>query len=391
MNIAEIKSAPAGSLIRDDEVRGLELRVQASRRTFYLYYRTRAGRRRRPKLGDFPTLSLIKARAMARELLAQVALGGDPSAQWRSDRNSETLNELIDRYLADYSEPSKRTAWRDAQQFDTKIRPRWGNRLAKEIGHDDIMALRRAMAATPVTFNRVRALLAHMFSFADFDPNPCRRVPRFREIQRRRYLSADEYGRLSQALTEFEAQYPRAVAFLRLLLLLGCRSGELLKARRDWYADGILTLPEHKTSDSVGPKEIYFPPEAQRIVEALEPTRGWLLGFQTRPTVAIDKIFQAAKLRDFVVHDIRHSYASEALSNGYSLDQIGELLGHADVQTTRRYAHLVRAKRHAAASDLAARMAERLAPPAPEPPQPRLEAETSELVRLPDYRAWRAR
>jgi integrase len=356
MTLTEINSAPIGAVLQDDEIRGLELRVQKKRRTFYLYYRTRWGQRRRPKLGDFPSINLQRARAIARELLAKVALGDDPSGRWQNLRESETVNALIDRYLEDYSRPNKRTAWREAQQFEKKIRPRWGRKLAVDITFDDVMALRRAMSDKPITFNRIRALLAHMFNWAGFEPNPCRRVPRFREGQRRRYLAPEEYDRLAKALDEHEAQYPGPVAFLRLLMLLGCRSGELLRAQRAWLRNDILTLPEHKTSDRTGPKEIYFPPEAVAIVHKLEPRRGWLLGFQTRPTIAIDKIFEAAELADFVVHDLRHSYASEALSNGFTLDQIGELLGHTDVQTTRRYAHLVRAKKHAAANEIASHM-----------------------------------
>jgi integrase len=311
-------------------------------------------------LGDFPTINLQRARAIARELLAKVALGDDPSKRWQSLRASETVNELIDRYLEDYSRPNKRTAWREEQQFATKIRPRWGRRLAAEITEGDVLSLKRAMRDKPVTFNRVRALLSHMFNFARIAPNPCRRVPRYREVQRRRYLTIEEYARLAVALELHEDQSPRAVAFLRLLLLLGCRSSELLKAKRAWYRDGILTLAEHKTSDKTGPKEIFFPPQARQILERLPPTRGWLLGFQTRPTAVIDRIFAAADLDDFVVHDLRHSFASEALSTGHSLDQIGQLLGHTDVQTTRRYAHLVRSKRHAAATEIAEHLAGRL-------------------------------
>lgn len=361
MNLSTIKAAQDGDLLRDDEIRGLELRVQGQRRTFYLYYRTRSGQRRRPKLGDFPTLNLQLARSMARELLARVALGDDPSAKWKKARESETINELIDRYLEEYARPRKRSAWRDEQQFDTKIRPRWGKRLAVEITPEDVFTLRRAMAHIPVTFNRVRALLSSMFNFAGIDPNPCRRVPRFREVQRRRYLSAEEYARLAKALADHEDIHPGPVAFLRLLLMLGCRSSELLKARRGWLKDGILTLPEHKTSDKTGPKEIYFPPAALAIVQSLPPKRGWLLGFQTRPTIYIDKIIAAACLEDLVVHDLRHSFASEALSSGYTLDQIGQLLGHTDVQTTQRYAHLVRTAKHAAADDIALKMAQHLA------------------------------
>jgi len=216
------------------------------------------------------------------------------------------------------------------------------------------------MAHIPITFNRVRALLSSMFNFAGIDPNPCRRVPRFRETQRRRYLSGEEYARLAKALCDHEDIYPGPVAFLRLLLMLGCRSSELLRAKRAWLKDSILTLPEHKTSDKTGPKEIYFPPAALAIVTSLAPRRGWLLGFETRPTIYIDKIIRAAELDDFVVHDLRHSFASEALSSGYTLDQIGQLLGHTDVQTTQRYAHLVRTAKHAAADDIASKMATHL-------------------------------
>lgn len=360
MNLSHIKAAKSGDLLKDDEVRGLELRVQGARKTFYVYYRTRSGQRRRPKLGDFPTLNLQLARDMARQLLARAALGDDPSARWQAAREGETVNELIDRYLEEYSRPRKRTALREEQEFNKKIRPRWGKRIAAEITPQDVFALRRAMTYTPINFNRLRATLSHMFNWAGIEPNPCRRVPRFRETQRRRYLTEEEYDRLAKALSDYEERWPGPVAFLRLLLMLGCRGGELLKAKRAWYRNGILTLEVHKTSHKTGPKEIYFPPAAQKIVESLRPRRGWLLGFQTPPYPYIEKIFAAAELEDFVVHDLRHSFASEAISNGYTLDQIGQLLGHTDIQTTQRYAHLVRTAKHAAAAELAERMAGRL-------------------------------
>jgi len=47
-----------------------------------------------------------------------------------------------------------------------------------------------------------------------------------------------------------------------------------------------------------------------------------------------------AKLDDVRIHDLRHSYASGALALGEGLPMIGKLLGHTQVQTTARYAHL---------------------------------------------------
>ena len=41
------------------------------------------------------------------------------------------------------------------------------------------------------------------------------------------------------------------------------------------------------------------------------------------------------------VHDLRHTYASYAVSKGYSLPIVSKMLGHADIKTTQRYAHLM--------------------------------------------------
>ena len=50
------------------------------------------------------------------------------------------------------------------------------------------------------------------------------------------------------------------------------------------------------------------------------------------------------------IHDLRHSFASRALALGESLTMIGKLLGHTQVQTTARYAHLARDSMQTAAS-----------------------------------------
>ena len=46
--------------------------------------------------------------------------------------------------------------------------------------------------------------------------------------------------------------------------------------------------------------------------------------------------------KDVRIHDLRHSFASRALALGEGLPMIGKLLGHTQVQTTARYAHLAR-------------------------------------------------
>ena len=54
------------------------------------------------------------------------------------------------------------------------------------------------------------------------------------------------------------------------------------------------------------------------------------------------RIRERAGLDGVRIHDLRHSFASRALALGEGLPMIGKLLGHTQVQTTARYAHLAR-------------------------------------------------
>ncbi|MEE4236884.1 MAG: site-specific integrase, partial [Anderseniella sp.] len=53
------------------------------------------------------------------------------------------------------------------------------------------------------------------------------------------------------------------------------------------------------------------------------------------------RIQKEAKIEDVRIHDLRHTFASLLVSGGASLEMIGKLLGHSQMQTTQRYAHLM--------------------------------------------------
>jgi integrase len=70
-----------------------------------------------------------------------------------------------------------------------------------------------------------------------------------------------------------------------------------------------------------------------------------------------------AGLKDVRIHDLRHTFASTAVASGQGLPMIGKLLGHTQVQTTARYAHLATDPIRNAAESVAASLQEALGEP----------------------------
>ncbi|MYH36214.1 MAG: site-specific integrase, partial [Rhodospirillaceae bacterium] len=126
---------------------------------------------------------------------------------------------------------------------------------------------------------------------------------------------------------------------------------------------GELRLPDAKS----GPRAVQLPPPAVRLLEDLPRRAGspWVFPGRDRNgrysagglDHAWHAVRKAAKLEDVRIHDLRHSFASRALALGETLPVIGKLLGHNDIETTARYAHLAQDSIHEAAERIAVSIA----------------------------------
>jgi hypothetical protein len=95
--------------VRDTIVPGLLVKVTpAGRKIFMVQYRANAGVRRKPAIGRFGELTVEQARSIARNWLADVRMGNDPSADKMAARNAPTVEELCAKFMEDYSQPKNR-------------------------------------------------------------------------------------------------------------------------------------------------------------------------------------------------------------------------------------------------------------------------------------------
>ena len=386
----------------DGELRGFGLKVTpAGGRSYLVQYRVggRRGRTRRVTIGKHGSpWTAHTAREEAKRLLGEVAAGADPAEGRTQARKDKTMAELCDEYLAEaevgrvltrFGEPKKAsTLATDCGRIERHIKPLLGRRTVRSITQTDVkrfMAdVRAGKTAADVktgrhgraivqggrgTASRTVGLLGGIFTFAMDQglrqDNPVRGVKRAPDRKNKRYLSPQELARLGAALSEAEreGENPHAINAIRLLIMTGCRKGEILSLKSgyiDWDM-AYLRLPASKT----GQKDVPIGAPALELLASLPRYEGSGYVFPAASGeghyVGLPKVWhrirERAGLSDVRLHDLRHSFASFGVAGGDSLPIIGALLGHRDAATTQRYAHLADDVQRAAANRISGRIA----------------------------------
>lgn len=364
LSLPLVRSLQPGDEIADSDVRGLTARASAAGTVSYsLRYRTPAGQRR-VTLGTHPAITPDAARQLARDLLARVARGEDPSADRAAARMEPTLGEIFDMFMSAHGPRlTESTRANYARAFRLHVAPALGGRKVSSITRADVSTLHATMKAKGLYLaNQVLRILGSLFSWAVessiLSMNPAEGVRKYKEEGRERFLSPDERARLWSYLDAVESgdgYAPEggqrfglaAVKVIRLCLLTGARKSEILALRwSDLDLDRALwRLPESKTGKSDRP----LLPQCVAYLRQLAAGRESLSPLvcpsrSGREVTSVDETWQriraAVGLSDVRLHDLRHSLASDGLAAGLPLAVIGRLLGHRNVQSTARYAHL---------------------------------------------------
>ena len=353
--IDAFKPRPKDYIVFDVDIAGFGVRVLPSSKKSYLVQYRSGGRTRRVTFGRVGTLTPDEARREARRLLGTVA-GGDNPAQAKSDhRTAPTVKSVCERFMREYvAERCKPSTQREYKRsIELFVEPAFGTHKIVDITRTDVARLHHAMRDKPYQANRTLGVLSKMFNMAELwglrpdGSNPCRHVQKYKEHKRERFLSADELARLGQVLAAAEAEgseSPFAVAAIRLLILTGCRLSEIQTLRWSYVGQSYLELPDSKT----GARKIPLSPAAVTALDALprDLTNPYVIAGDRPGQHLTDlqrpwrRIRARAGLNEVRIHDLRHTYASNAIAQGLSIPMVGKLLGHTQIQTTMRYAHL---------------------------------------------------
>lgn len=347
--------------IFDAELRGFYLDVLASgRKSFRLRYRFEK-KLHIITLGDARLLTSEEARQMAVQLLRQVKQGMDPQVQAAPEAGPLLQDFFLQKYLP-YVKSYKRSWGTDESMIRNHLVPKLGSFNMGRMSPPDIAVFLEQMKFEDYasgTCNRALVLLRFGFELAirwkvpGITNNPVKEIKNIKDDNKiERYLTEQQTIALLQAVRQSSSEMLQYI--ILFLIYTGARKREVLDARWrdiDW-AQHSWRIPKTKSGKV---RHVPLSTGAMKVLEhlRLRIREGVYDGLPIFPNPKTGEPFVSfffswnnarirAGLPDFRIHDLRHSFASYLVNAGRSLYEVQELLGHADIKTTSRYAHLSR-------------------------------------------------
>lgn len=194
--------------------------------------------------------------------------------------------------------------------------------VCAEYAEDQEGALAPATIRNRIAYLRAACRFAwKRHKLCEHDPGARVVVPEVNN-ERQVYVTREQMLRLARACNHWETR-----ALIRIAFYSGMRLGEILAAV---VVDSWFVLPDSKNGD---PVRLPVHRRIRNLVDYVWPTR-FIIGYHFRAARA------AVELDELHFHDLRHSTASDLLSNGATLGVVGKVLRHRSPASTNRYAHL---------------------------------------------------
>ncbi|WP_426124990.1 tyrosine-type recombinase/integrase [Pseudomonas sp. PSPC2-3] len=381
--ITRIVPAAKPYRIHDTLQPGLSIRVLPSGHASYM---VTWARNKAATLGRVGVITLEQARTDASKYLADAHATGEPLAV--TEKRAGAAMPTLDQFLTGTFEPWAVEHHRDAKNGNRAIRHSFDELLGLPLASIDTRRVEQIRTAwlragrSPATANRnvtrLRGVLSRAVEWGVLQDNPLKvRKLKVDDRSRVRYLSTEEETALREALEarsgemraardsanrwRIERQKEpladlRAVRFadhLEPLVMLsintGVRRGEAFNLTwADVDLKNKLITVEGDTSKSGQTRHIPLNREAlETLTRWKEQGGGKGFVFPSQGGGRLDNVKKSwsglltlAKVERFRWHDLRHTFASKLVMAGVPLNTVRDLLGHADIKMTLRYAHL---------------------------------------------------
>ena len=357
----------------DSDLKGFYVDVQGSgRKSFRVRYRIEK-KLRIVTIGDAALISSNEARKLALTLLRSAKLGIDSTVLIQKGQGPKVGIFFVEKYLP-YVKSYKRSWATDHSMILNHLVPKLGELHMGSMSPPDVavfVELMKSQGYALGTCNRALVLLRYGFELAlrwkeaGVDSNPVKEIKNLKNDNRiERFLSNEQAASLLIAVKQSESKMLQYIVLF--LIYTGARKREVLDAKWqdiDWDKKSW-RIPKTKSG------KVRHIPLSKAALDVIINLKSLLLGgewgvkntpqnfsevtdrfifMNTRSGKAYISFFyswDAARIRaglpDLRVHDLRHSFASFLVNAGRSLYEVQELLGHADIRTTSRYAHLSR-------------------------------------------------
>ena len=353
VNKAKVEEGITSVDYYDERIPGLLMKVLPSgRKTYYIRYKDKRKVSAQRKLGNAVILTLSDARALARRKLAEIAMGEEPFSLIQSNP-SPTLEKFAASDYIPYVKTYKKSWEMDISRIRNLL-PYFGAMRMSDIEKRDVVQLINDQLPSykPGSINRVIILLRYMFNLAikweveGVSRNPTAGIPLLKEDNHvERFLSSEEAKALLIAIKN--SKNPMLQHIISMLILTGARKREVLDAKWEDFdmERNIWRIPTTKAGKA---RIVPLSDAASVLLIKLRQRKRCAHAFANpatlKPYSSVYYYWHTARkeagLSDVRIHDLRHSFASFLVNAGRSLYEVQTLLGHTQIKTTQRYAHL---------------------------------------------------
>ena len=366
-NVAKLTPKAREYTVWDTRHAGLGVRVRPSGHRSFVYLRKGGNGARRITLGSAALMGVEDARRGC--LAFETGERSDSTARCPGIAFADFVTGP-GRACIDRCKPSTQQSMR--WLLKARLLPAFGSVPLRRITHADVSRWfdeysRTAPGGANYALNVLLRILNHAIVCGHLDTNPAHGIKRNPRPKLTRFLSREEIGRLHGALDRYASARPsnaRQADIIRLLLLTGCRRGEIVTLRWQDVDGDTLNLADAK----VGPRRVFLNAPARAILER-QPRAGsdWVFPSPLDPGRPLSPhlplwylVRREVGIEDVRLHDLRHTVASHAVLQGVPLPVVSRLLGHKEPSMTLRYAHVGDRETEAAAERIGAAIARAL-------------------------------